>query len=78
MAIDGAAGNASTLANVLSIRESFLMGRQEAFSLIEELVAGVRSGWEASCDEAGMPPAERARLWGTAVLNPFCLEGWPA
>lgn len=78
MAIGGAAGNASTLANVLSIRESFLLGREEAVSLIEELALGVRSGWEAACDEAGMPPAERARLRETAVLNPFCFEGWPA
>jgi serine/threonine-protein kinase HipA len=78
MAIGGTEGNASTLANAVSACESFQLSMKEARSIASELLERVRTGWPEACDEAGMSKIDRERLTGTAVLNPFCLQGWPA
>ena len=76
MQIGGVQGNLSTLANVLSVCGAFLLSEVEARVLIERQVAIVEGGWAEVCDLAELGVVERERLWGRAVFNPFCFEGW--
>jgi hypothetical protein len=44
--------------------------------MIEQLIAIVEDNWRRVCNEAGLATIERDRLWGRALLNPYCLQGW--
>jgi len=76
MALGGIRGNLATLANACSIAPLFLLDEVRAREIAESVVEGVRAGWTNACDEAGLSATERAKLEGTAVLNPFAFEGW--
>jgi len=78
MDIGGIAGNASKLSNVLSVCGKFQLREAEARSLIEQLIAVVEDNWSNVCDEAGLDTVERNKLWGRALLNPYCLLDWGA
>jgi serine/threonine-protein kinase HipA len=78
MDIGGIAGNASTLRNVLSVCGKFQLRQAEARSLIEQLISAVEDNWSSICDEAHLATVERNRLWGRALLNPYCLLDWGA
>ncbi len=77
MNIGGTAGNASTLANVLSVCDKFQLREADARTIITQLITVLEDQWQAVCDEAGLAQTERTRLWGRVVLNPYCLQGWP-
>jgi serine/threonine-protein kinase HipA len=76
MQIGGTQGNLSTLANVLSACGAFMLSEAAARELIEQQVAVIEYGWAEACDLAELGSVERERLWGRAVFNPFCFEGW--
>ncbi len=76
MEIGGHRGNLSTLENVRSVCQRFMLSREEANFLINDQVQIVRTEWETVCAEANLPRGERERLWKGAVLNPFCFEDW--
>jgi serine/threonine-protein kinase HipA len=76
MGIGGTAGNAATLANVLSVCGKFQLTESDAGMLIEQLIATVEDNWVKVCDEAALAVIERDRLWGRALLNPYCFQGW--
>ena len=76
MGIGGVRGNLATLANAVSIADAFQVETKAARDIADDLLSGVRAHWDAVCDEARLGQGERKRLWGTAVVNPFCLEGW--
>ena len=76
MQIGGIQGNLSTLANVLSACSIFMLSESEARELIEHQIAVVEDSWTETCDLAGLGIVERERLWGAAIFNPFCFEGW--
>lgn len=76
MQIGGVQGNLSTLANVLSACSIFMLSESEARELIEHQIAVVEDSWMETCDLAGLGIVERERLWGAAIFNPFCFEGW--
>ncbi len=78
MDIGGREGRLSKLTNVLSVHAAFLMSEREARLQIEYLVETVSNRWHGFAEEADLPTTDRKRLWGRAVLNPFCLEGWSA
>ena len=59
-----------TGASFVALRES------DARAMIEQLIAVVEDNWGRVCDEAGLATIERDRLWGRALLNPYCLQGW--
>jgi serine/threonine-protein kinase HipA len=74
MRIEGSMGDLSTLVNVLSVCERFQLGEDEAQKIIRGLEEVIRENWESVCDEAHLASAERQRLWGSAILNPFCFQ----
>ena len=45
-------------------------------AMIEQLIAAVHDNWPSVCEEAGLATVERDRLWGRALLNPFCFQDW--
>jgi serine/threonine-protein kinase HipA len=76
MDIGGVAGNASTLTNALSVCGKFQLRVPDARAMIEHLIAAVENNWVRVCNEAGLATVERDRLWGRALLNPYCLQDW--
>lgn len=76
MAIGGDRGNQSTLDNVRSVSERFMLTREQATTLIDNQIATVNAEWDRVCNEAGLARGERDRLWQGAVSNPFCFENW--
>ncbi len=78
MQLGGIRGSLSTLANVLSVCGAFHLSEPAARDLIEQQVSVVEDYWPECCDAAGLALVERKRLWGQAVFNPFCFEGWRA
>jgi len=65
----------STLATCLEAAPHFLLDKQNATEIIQSMLAAVRSEWEATCDEAGLPEVDRNLSWGRLFLNPFIFEG---
>lgn len=47
-----------------------------ARELIGRQVGVIESQWGGVCDLAEFGVVERKRLWGQAVFNPYCFEGW--
>jgi serine/threonine-protein kinase HipA len=76
MDIGGVAGNAAMLTNILSVCGKFQLRESDARAMIEQLIAVVEDNWVAVCEEAGLATVERERLWGRALLNPYCLQDW--
>jgi len=76
MDIGGVAGSAATLTNVLSVSSKFQLSDSDARAVIEQLIAIVEDNWVAVCEEAGLATVERDRLWGRALMNPYCLQDW--
>jgi len=76
MDMGGVTGKAATLSNVLSVCGKFQLRESNARTMIEQLIALVEDSWVAVCEEAGLATVERDRLWGRALLNPYCLQDW--
>jgi serine/threonine-protein kinase HipA len=76
MAIEGSENNLSTLTNILSIADKFALTRMEAKNLINQQIMIIQDNWKNVCEEAELPSIEEKKLWGRAVLNPFCFYGW--
>lgn len=76
MDIGGVRGKAATLINVLSVSGKFQLRKSDAGTMIEQLIAVVKDNWVSVCEEADLAAVERQRLWGRALLNPYCLQDW--
>lgn len=76
MNIGGVAGNAVTLTNVLSVCGKFQLHEPDARAMTEQLIAAVEDNWVRVCNEADLATIELDRLWGRALLNPYCLLDW--
>ncbi|MGB5405685.1 MAG: hypothetical protein WBN43_02715 [Thiogranum sp.] len=53
-----------------------MAGESDARTMIEQLIAVVEDNWISVCEEAGLATVERDRLWGRALLNPYCIQNW--
>ena len=45
-----------------------------AQEIVDHQVAAIKENWAAVCDEAGLTPVERGRLWQRQFLNPCAFQ----
>ncbi len=64
----------SRLTTCLAAGATFGLTPTQARTLIDAQLEVIRNHWDAICDEAELPAAERNALWGRQYLNPFSLE----
>jgi len=72
----GREGKLSSLTNVLSSCETFQLTRAGAKTIIADMIEMIQAQWNNVCDEASLGEAERNRIWGSAVFNPFVFQNW--
>ena len=65
----------STLATCLAAAPNFLLDKQAATTIIQNMLATVRAEWQATCDEANLSAIEHNLLWERVFLNPYIFEG---
>ncbi|MGC8628416.1 MAG: HipA domain-containing protein [Acidimicrobiales bacterium] len=76
MAIDRDGWRFSQLEGCVRAAPNYLLDETEARGLIDYQLEVVRSHWEEAADIARLTGAERRRLWGRQIMNPYCLEGY--
>ena len=64
----------SRLAVCIDASAQFLLSRQEATEIIEQLVDGIHTHWQPVCDEADLIQVDRNAMWNRQFLNPFAFE----
>ncbi|NBS12039.1 MAG: HipA domain-containing protein [Gammaproteobacteria bacterium] len=65
----------STLATCIEAAPNFLLNKQAAAGIIQDMLATVRTEWEATCDEANLSAVDRNLFWERIFLNPYIFEG---
>ncbi|XDZ66689.1 type II toxin-antitoxin system HipA family toxin [Alphaproteobacteria bacterium LSUCC0684] len=65
----------STLATSMEASPNFLLDKQTAAEIIQDMLATVRTEWEATCNEASLSDVDRNLLWERIFLNPYIFEG---
>jgi len=73
MRIDGVTGNLSTIKNVLSICDRFLLNQQEAKNIAQQQIETIRAHWDLLCEESSLNPIDKASLMGSTILSDFSL-----
>jgi serine/threonine-protein kinase HipA len=76
MLIHGAE-RSSQVATCIAAARSFLLGREEAISIVNHQVNVIEHGWQAICDEASLNEVDRALFWRRQFLNPFAFLDAP-
>lgn len=65
----------STLAACMEAAPNFLLDKQTAAGIIQEMLATMRTEWEVTCDEASLSKVDRNLFWERIFLNPYIFEG---
>jgi serine/threonine-protein kinase HipA len=65
----------STLATCMEAAPNFLLDKQTAAGIIQDMLATVRTEWEVTCDEASLSEVDRNLFWERIFLNPYIFEG---
>ena len=65
----------STLATCIEAAPNFLLDKQTAAGMIQDMLATVRTEWEATCDEASLSQVDQNLFWERIFLNPYIFEG---
>ncbi len=76
MLIHGAE-RSSQVATCIAAAPSFLLGREQAISIVNHQVSVIENEWHAVCDEANLNEVDRAMFWGRQFLNPFAFLNAP-
>ena len=76
MSLEGLSGNFSTLNNVLSICDIYMLDQQQARQIIDQQIEIIKKHWDALCVEAKLGEIERQRLWQGSIFNPYCFIGF--
>lgn len=76
MMIEGDDDNKSTLQNVFSTHEKFLLTKSEAKNIITDQLKKIDRYFITLCDQAKLNSRERKRLWGHVIKSEYCLQGW--
>jgi serine/threonine-protein kinase HipA len=67
----------SQLSTCIAAASAFMLSQEDAVSIINHQVKTIVDEWHAICDEADLPPVDRALLRGHQFLNPFAFMGAP-
>lgn len=59
------------------VAPDFLISAAEANTIIERIVATIRTDWDDVCDQALLTHAERGSLWQREFLNPYVFYDQP-
>ena len=65
----------STLATCMDAAPNFLIVKQAAAGIIQDMLASVRTEWEPTCDEASLSEVDRNLFRERIFLNPYIFEG---
>lgn len=76
MMIEGVDAQASTLKNVLSVCDRFLLTETEARKIINNQIKMLDKHWVTLCAEAKLNSREQKRLLGSVIKSEYCLQGW--
>lgn len=76
MMIEGEAGQKSTLKNVLSVCDRFLLTKAEAHSIINHQINSLDKHWLSLCELAKLNKHESDRLLGSVIKSDFALLNW--
>jgi serine/threonine-protein kinase HipA len=76
MLIHGAE-RSSQVATCIAAASSFLLGREEAISIVNHQVHVIERDWQTICDEAGLSEVDRTLFWRRQFLNPFAFLSAP-
>ena len=76
MLIHGAE-RSSQVATCIAAASSFLLGREEAISIVNHQVGVVQNEWQTVCDEANLSEVDRLLFWRRQFLNPFAFLNAP-
>lgn len=76
MMIEGESNQISTLKNVLSVCDRFLLTEKIARKIINHQIKILDKSWSSLCNEAKLNKREQNRLLGSVVKSEFCLSGW--
>jgi len=68
----------SRLSTCLDAARNFLLTPDQAKKIIVGQVTTITEQWNAICDEADLPLADRSLLWGRQFLNSFAFDDAPA
>ena len=68
----------SNLAGCIPHAESYLLSAGEAWEIIDGQLEVIRTQYREAADMARLTKVEREDLWGSAILNPYALEGYPS
>ena len=66
----------SQVARCIAHAGHYHLTAQQAREIADRQIAAISDHWDDVCELAGMPPAERERLWGRQFLNPYALDGY--
>jgi serine/threonine-protein kinase HipA len=72
-----AAERSSQVATCIAAASSFLLGREEAISIVNHQVSVVENEWPTVCDEANLSEVDREIFWRRQFLNPFVFLNAP-
>lgn len=68
----------STLATCLEVAPQFLLSDKAAIEIIQTQIEGIRTHWDAVCEEASLSEVDRRVLRAGPFLNAYAFEDAPA
>lgn len=69
--------NLSRLATCLDAAHHFLLSKQDAVELIDNMIDVIVKNWKDVCDEASMSEVDRNFYWKRIFMNPYAFELLP-
>jgi serine/threonine-protein kinase HipA len=67
----------SQLATCINAAPVFLLGKEDAISIINHQITVIEKSWQGICDEAKLSEVDRTFFWRRQFLNPFAFLNAP-
>jgi serine/threonine-protein kinase HipA len=66
--------NLSQLKTCLETANNFLLSKEEARAIFDDLIVTIERHWEAVCEKAELNEVDKKLLWKRQFLNPYSIE----